>query len=631
MSDVDFYKNNLMEVSHCIFILLDENCMILQFNEIAALTFNKTASEVIGQNFFNFIKKSGVIFPSFILDRLQNKQKTLGFYSECNHTLNNQFILWNLIPNKSDEFNYVSLIGMPSTEHTRHHKELYSIINQLPHKIFWKDSQSIFMGCNTAFAESAGFTSAREIIGKTDFDMPWKTEADKYVADDQFVITHNNDKLNYEEIQTQPDGSVRNMFVSKVPMFDDEDNLTGVLGVFADITEKIEKEQQLIKIKEELERSNKAKDFFISMVSHELRTPLNCVLGTTDILSREKLTPYQQEYIQDIVNSGQNMLSLINDLIDFSRLKNLNLKIRNEFFNIKKSCKKVIQNFIYSDYNDEVGIRYDIDESIPDLVKSDELRFVQIIANLLSNASKFTEQGEIRLSMSCISKHSQKVKILFSVEDTGIGIPEDKLPYLFDDFYQVNIDHKYRRSASGLGLGLCIVKKILNIMGTDINVTSQVGQGTKFTFILDIEYQDGPSANHHIANNKQPEQYHKKVLLIEDDYISQKVAVNILKNFGFEIDVATTGKSALELIEKGDYQIIFTDIQLPDIDGVSIVKQIRPVFKHLIIAMTAYTSKDEMKDFLAIGINHVIEKPLSYEQVEKTLTKLLYEEGEYLK
>ena len=391
--------------------------------------------------------------------------------------------------------------------------------------------------------------------------------------------------------------------------------------------------EELIKAKRAAEAAAEAKAIFLANMSHELRTPMNGIIGMVDILKRTKLTDAQNEYLNIIESSGENLLTIINDILDLSKIEAGHMELESIPFSLHNEIRRVINIMQIIADKKKLPIDFHIYKEVPAYVKGDPVRLKQIVINLVNNAIKFTEKGSITVSVEKKSMENGKIQLLFKVMDTGIGISPEGQKKLFQSFSQV--DKSTTRKYGGTGLGLTISKNLTQMMDGEIGVESVEGVGSTFWFTVFLELSDEESYNkQHQADDTSHEDksrtYLKQnILLAEDNRINQKVAMLYLNNMGFHVDIANNGKEALEKFEHGDYDIIFMDVQMPEMDGVEACKKIREIEnnsgstkKILIIAMTANTSEDERKKYREAGMNDYISKPFKQKELVEIFKKI---------
>lgn len=396
-----------------------------------------------------------------------------------------------------------------------------------------------------------------------------------------------------------------------------------------DISDLKDKKDQLKIEKEKAESSERAKQLFLAKMSHEIRTPMNAILGFAKLLEETVQGDNEQEYLRIIIKSGDDLLVILNDILDFSRLEAGKIVIENAPIHIRDIVYLNVKMMEWKRKNLEITCA--IDEQIPEVLLGDSIRLNQILLNLISNAIKFTEKGGIHISVVCIEDDADSVLVDFSVKDTGIGIPEEKQSSIFESFEQATNDTA--RKFGGTGLGLSIVKQLIELQKGEIFVTSEPGIGSDFHFRLQFLKFKAEIATtvpvkitttNHNGNGI-------KILVVEDNKINQMLVVKVLKNYGFTIDVAENGLIALNKCEHQDFDIILMDLQMPEMDGYEATKKIRALSgnkkKVPIIAMTAHTIKGELEHCLSIGMNDFISKPFDKNELYNKIFKLVEDKG----
>nr|NQU91353.1 response regulator [Bacteroidota bacterium] len=376
-------------------------------------------------------------------------------------------------------------------------------------------------------------------------------------------------------------------------------------------TKEIEaKNKQLLVAKNEAERSSLAKAEFLSNMSHEIRTPMNAVIGMINILQMENPRPDQLDRISTLMFSAENLLSLINDILDFNKIDSGKVELENVEFDLREIVTNLKSGFEPVAIDKGVNIFVHYDDTIPDGLIGDPTRVSQVLTNLMANAVKFTEHGEITLFVTKRVVPGNEIEINFKVKDTGIGISSQKLEYIFDSFNQGN--SKANRKYGGTGLGLAITKKLLEMMGSRIQVQSKPGVGSEFSFR--IMFQIGnPYRNQRVFNSDRdamPSLGGFKILLVEDNKINIKIAKQILEKWELEVDVAEDGLEAIKMFSPGKYHLILMDLHLPEVDGFDATREIRKHDKEIpIIALTAASLIHEKDKVFESGMNDFIAKP----------------------
>lgn len=377
--------------------------------------------------------------------------------------------------------------------------------------------------------------------------------------------------------------------------------------------------------KERADNSAKIKEQFLANMSHEIRTPINAVVGFSNLLQKTPLKNEQKQFVDLIQTSGENLLAVVNDILDISKLEAGMMRISKNPFNIREKCMANELMFNHKAREKNIGFSYAIDENIPHILVGDAERLNQVMTNLINNAIKFTSKGEVSVEVKMKNKTSGKIDLLFSVKDSGIGIPANKISAIFERFEQA--DSETSRQFGGTGLGLSIVKKIINLQGGEIFVQSEPGKGSDFMFTISYDYIDTEEKLAELAtsqNLEKTEFNNLKALVAEDNVTNQTLLKFILKQWNLEYDLVENGEKALQLIQKNKYDIVLMDIQMPVMDGYEAAKRIRKDFGTIpIIAMTAHVLPTEREKCIKAGMNDYISKPLKEDEFLTMLKKYL--------
>lgn len=495
------------------------------------------------------------------------------------------------------------------------------IINAIPVRVFWKDRNLCYLGCNPVFASDAGFNSPKELIGKTDYQMGWRNQAEFYRRDDMQVIESGMSKFHIEEPQTTPDGRTITLLTSKMPMRNSEGKIVGVLGTYMDITELKRSKEELLDAKRKAEESDRLKSAFLANMSHEIRTPMNGILGFAELLKKPDLTGEQQrKYVRIIEKSGFRMLNIINDIVDISKIESGLMKTEIRESNINEQLE-----YIYTFFKPEVeakGMKLLCKTALPSnesIIKTDREKVYAILTNLVKNAIKYSTEGTI------VFGYEKKNETLeFFIKDSGFGIPSDRLNMIFERFVQADIEDIGARQ--GAGLGLAITKSYVEMLGGNIHVESQEGVGSTFFFTLPYirpiniasQTENSPTRKHVPLWMEM-----EKILIVEDDDISEKLITIMLSSLCQNILVARTGLDAVEICKNNpDIDFILMDIKLPEINGYEACKRIRQFNKEvIIIAQTAFGLSGDREKAIEAGCNDYISKPIVQDKLIEILEK----------
>ncbi len=426
---------------------------------------------------------------------------------------------------------------------------------------------------------------------------------------------------------------------------DEQGQVLGIVVIARDITQLIKNEKELLQAKNNAEQAAelargavRSKQQFLSTMSHEIRTPLNAIIGFTQVILKTKLNPTQKEYLTTIQKSGDTLLTLINDILDLAKVEAGKMTFENIPMRLTESITDVLHTFEIKAQEKNLQMISNYDVNIPEVLLGDPVRLHQIILNLVNNAIKFTAEGTISINASLSDQTEQLSFIEFTISDTGIGIPEDKLHDIFENFQQASSDTA--RNYGGTGLGLSIVKKLVEGQGGKLSVSSKVNEGSQFCFRLPFKKQKGVwneptitddikihekefSVNTSITSNLLKNKL--KVLVVEDNKMNQRLMKALLTDFGFEYDIADNGKIAIEKSESNTYDIILMDLQMPEMNGIETTDYIRSKIKSQIpiILLTAdVTTMDEEK-CKAAGMNDYIAKPVNEKVLYNKMISLL--------
>jgi signal transduction histidine kinase/CheY-like chemotaxis protein len=440
----------------------------------------------------------------------------------------------------------------------------------------------------------------------------------------------NNYLLRENEIKQESISEIKKAISSLAPdsVPDLENSNDDLIHIIKFLQEQIEKakelETQLIVSKELAERAAMTKSQFLSTMSHEIRTPMNAVIGFTHLLLQLDPRPEQIEYLKLLKFSAENLLVLINDILDFSKIEAGKIEFEEADFSVKDLVGNIRLAMLQKANEKNIQLKLMIDQDLPDAVKGDPVRLGQILTNLISNAVKFTSKGKVTITASLNHKDKEYTVIDFEVEDTGIGIAADTQEHVFESFAQAAADTT--RKFGGTGLGLTITKRLLDLMGSEIKLKSELGKGSTFYFSLRLKNSSAVFAGNFNDQLRIETQSLKgvKVLIVEDNQINVILAKQYMKLWDIDCDVAENGEIAFALVQTNNYDIVLMDLQMPVMDGYQTTTAIRKLegdkYKNLpIIALTASAMLDIKDQAFVVGMNDYVSKPFNPGELYKKI------------
>ena len=517
------------------------------------------------------------------------------------------------------------------------------IINSIPMRVFWKDQDLVFLGCNTAFASDAGFADPKEVIGKDDYQMVWRDQAELYREADRKIIESGCSRLFIEEPHSTPEGKTLTVLTSKVPLRNSKGEISGVLGAYMDITDRKRIEEDLRHSKaqtQELlamsmlstaqakelavqaEMANVAKSEFVANMSHEIRTPMNGVLGMIGLLLDTDLTEDQCRFAQAARASGDTLLALINDILDFSKIEARKLELETVDFNLHRLLDDCAGMMALRAHEKALVLGCVTAPEVPADLRGDPGRLRQILVNLTGNAIKFTTRGEVIIRVSLVAGTSGEDQLRFAVRDTGIGIPADKLGKLFTKFSQV--DASTTRTYGGTGLGLAISKQLAELMGGEIGVQSELGRGSEFWFTVRL----AKAPAREVAAAVAPADLRGvRVLVVDDRAINREIFLVLLKSWGLRPAEADDGAAALRALaqaraDRDPFAIAILDMQMPGMDGESLGRAIKadPALRNTRLVMCSSLGQIGVNQRLEqMGFIAALTKPVRRSELQEAL------------
>lgn len=476
---------------------------------------------------------------------------------------------------------------------------------------------------NKALEELTGYSLA-ELKGKMLGDVLSTIETNKELIFEARNKAFNKQGSTIEVLALKKDGTPIWLSAANTPIINTNGQLERQVELIVDITQRKQVEKEMVEAREQAIQLSEAKEMFLSVMSHEIRTPLNAVIGMTHLLLENEPKPSQVDDLNILKFSGENLLNIINDILDFTKIETGNLQLESIPFDLHTLCVDIINSLQINANKRRNTLNLIYDDRIPAQLLGDKTRLYQILMNLLGNAIKFTDNGKVDLSVRLKENDKNETLIYFEVVDTGIGIPKDKQSYIFETFTQARAD--ISRRYGGTGLGLAITKKLLQLYDSEIKVESTEGKGTKFCFAINFHQLSASKIASKKSTFLADGFADKKVLVVDDNEVNILIAKRFLHKWGLDIDFASSGEEAINKIIENTYDLVFMDIRMPGIDGFDTTRIIRELagdyFKNLpIIALTASTLHNENMKFKECGMNGHILKPFNPDEIKAVLVE----------
>lgn len=497
-------------------------------------------------------------------------------------------------------------------------ERFFGLLEHLPAFVYVQDMNKRMEYGNKIFREIFP-----DFLGRTCHELFYDINAPCNGCKAEEVLTENKPQMRE---RTLPDGAVYQVYLHPV---DDPEGGRKVIAVGIDITERVIMERDLVAAKDRAETASKAKSEFLANMSHEIRTPLNGVLGMLQLASGQVTDSEVGSYISTALRSGRSLLTVINDILDVSKIEAGMVDLAQARFSPRQVLDAVVRTFDHQAKETGIELTSEVGNVVPDVLIGDAGRIRQVLFNLVGNSMKFTHQGSVSVSIHTTGKSGGAAhQLLFTVQDTGIGIPEDMVGYIFDSFTQV--DGSYRRRYQGTGLGLGIVKRLVHLMDGTITIDTEMGKGTTIAFALNL---DAP-VQAEVAPRAEPDQPSLdrsaiRLLVAEDNRVNQIMVRKSLENAGFVVDCVDNGKEALESLREEKYDCALLDVQMPQLDGLEATRRIRDgetgeANRTIpILALTAHAMEKDRDRFLAAGMDNVVAKPFDIDELVATVDRML--------
>lgn len=624
------YKN-LVENSSDVIFICDESGKFKYVNPTGFKLTGFSEEELLNMHFFklvrsdyqqklsglytfqaqNSIQSTYIEFPIICKD---GRELWFGQTVDLNYNPDGSVEYLALSREISDRIKYEKAI-MRSEEKFR------SIIENLELGLLEVDRNGIVLKAYPQFCKLVGYSS-EELVGKDPVELLVDEESRKIILQETKKRKQGSPSV-YEIKLLKKDKSPIWVMISGAPYYNERNEMAGSVGIHLDITQRKLMEDELKQAKQLAENSLRSKDLFVANISHEIRTPLNAIMGMSQLLEQGQLDLKQQKFVEAISKSSENLLMIVNDLLDFSKLESGKMELNIESHNIREIISDVADLWQYK--IEEKEIKFTRTISIPSgQYAFDAARLSGILSNLLHNALKFTEKGQISLSVELVDDFVSGSLFRFKIADTGIGISEKQLLQIFDSFVQAEpgIARKY----GGTGLGLSISKNLLELMGSRLEVSSQPNKGTVFQFEMNLEKRSDLMINP-LKPSISPELLEGlNVLLVDDNHFNQIMAQSIMENWKMNVEIANNGKEALEVIPGKQFDLILMDIQMPVMDGVECTERIRGDLQldTPIVALTANAMPNDLEKYFEAGMNDFVLKPFKQQELYDSIRRTLF-------
>ena len=502
---------------------------------------------------------------------------------------------------------------------------LKTIINNVPDLIFVKDRAGRFVLANSALLRVLGAESMDDVLGKTDYDFSPPELACEYVADDQLVMRSGQPLIDQEETSRDLDSNDICLLMSKVPLRDRDGKVHGLVGIGRNITRRKRTLERLQVAMEAADKANRAKSDFLANMSHEIRTPMNAIIGMTDLVLDTKLNASQREFLEMVKQSGEALMTVINDILDFSKVEAGKLELDPIPFNLREQIGNTMKSLAFRAHDKELELAFRIHPDVPKIFFGDIGRLRQIIVNLVGNAIKFTEEGEVVVEVRCGAKSESTANLQVSVRDTGVGIPKEKVDTIFNEFEQA--DSSTTRRYGGTGLGLAISSRLVDLMGGRIWVESTPRKGSTFHFTIKMELGDENGLNGRLPVIVGG----TRVLIVDDNETNRIILDEMVNSWGMKSTLAAGVEEAQSVMSEAarqnlPFQLVLTDVNMPDVDGFEFAQWIREQANFSTTPVIMLTSGGRMGDQLRrerLGVAANLMKPAKQSELFDTIVRVM--------
>ena len=530
-----------------------------------------------------------------------------------------QGIFWDITERKKTE------------EALAHERELLNtLIDSVPDNIYFKDRQSRFVKIGRALAETFRISHPSEAVGKTDFDFFDPTHARAAFADEQQIIRTGEPIIGKTEREVAQDGSVKWILTTKMPLRDHNGGIIGTFGISKDITPLKEAESVLAEARDAALESARLKSEFLANMSHEIRTPMNGVIGMTSLLQDTELTREQREFVDTIASSADALLSIINDILDFSKIEAGKIVFETIDFNLREAIESSVELLAPRAQEKKLELTSFVPEDVSVSLRGDPGRLRQVLTNLVGNAVKFTEKGDVLVRVSVESNSETDTVLRFEVQDTGIGIPTEAQPRIFQAFTQA--DGSMTRRYGGTGLGLAISRQLVEMMGGTIGFNSEPGRGSTFYFTARFEKQPVGTT---FFTRARAQLNGQRVLIVDDNKTNRQILLAQTTSWKMTNAVAGGAVEALSLLRENaaagtPFHLALLDLQMPDMDGLALARAIKAepsIAATRLVMLTSLGQRLDAETMQASGLEHCLVKPLKQAQLFDCLSEVVTRHG----
>jgi PAS domain S-box-containing protein len=609
----------------------DMNGLLLDVNSAVVNTLGYNADQLVGAPLYRLIPESRRFeFETTYMKQLLQDGKASGIMVAIGSNGKQHYLLYqNYLVTENNTTPHVIGFAQDITPRIEAEKLLKAseekyrnIIANMNLGLLEVDNNEVIVYANNSFCEMSGY-ELDELIGKSPIQLFLRGE--NQLSGDKVIERRRNGMSDAYELKVKDKrGNIKWWLVSGGPAYDSDGVMKGTIGIHLDITLQKTLEMELRQAKADAERSARAKETFLANMSHEIRTPMNAILGITGLLGKSELQPQQRGWLGNIQTAANNLLVIINDLLDFSKIESGKMTIERIGFHLHVVISNAVQILRHRAEEKGILLLSDCDSIMAPVLLGDPYRLNQVLMNLLSNAIKFTENGSVTLACRVAEADAASQTIVFSVSDTGIGMSAEFMAHLFDKFSQE--DESISRRYGGTGLGMSIIRQLVELMGGTIKVTSEKNKGTTISFTLrfvrgntgDVPQTRYSSIDTQILKDK-------SILLVEDNELNRLLASAILSDYGAKVTEAGNGAIAIQQMTEHYFDLVLMDVQMPVKDGIEATKYIRANIDPgiPIIALTANALKSQEQQCLAAGMNDFIAKPFTESRLVQLVGKWL--------